>query len=161
MSSIFLYCIFTFLLPLQARLAKQKVYIHIFVSDSTLNKTEILKFTTGRVIDLVSNDVQRLEDHTVLWSISALLDFFLLVPIIVVLLVYFIGWQALMGVTCLFLLVPYFIGLSYVFAVLRLKTAASSDKRISLLNQVISGIRAIKTQALEDKFREKIKSVRR
>ena len=160
MSSIFLYCIFTFLLPLQARLAKQKVYIHIFVSTS-LNKTEIVKFTTGRVIDLVSNDVQRLEDHTVLWGISALLDFFLLVPIIVVLLVYFIGWQALMGVTCLFLLVPYFTGLSYVFAVLRLKTAASSDKRISLLNQVISGIRAIKTQALEDKFREKIKSVRR
>ena len=113
------------------------------------------------MIDLVSNDVQRLEDHTVLWGISALLDFFLLVPIIVVLLVYFIGWQALMGVTCLFLLVPYFIALSYVFAVLRLKTAASSDKRISLLNQVISGIRAIKTQALEDKFREKIKSVRR
>ena len=160
MSSVFLYFIFTFLLPLQARLAKQKVYIHIFVSTS-LNKTEIVKFTTGRVIDLVSNDVQRLEDHTVLWGISALLDFFLLVPIIVVLLVYFIGWQALMGVTCLFLLVPYFTGLSYVFAVLRLKTAASSDKRISLLNQVISGIRAIKTQALEDKFREKIKSVRR
>ena len=113
------------------------------------------------MIDLVSNDVQRLEDHTVLWGISALLDFFLLVPIIVVLLVYFIGWQALMGVTCLFLLVPYFTGLSYVFAVLRLKTVGSSDKRISLLNQVISGIRAIKTQALEDKFREKIKSVRR
>ena len=159
MSSIFLYCIFTFLLPLQARLAKQKVYIHF--SFYFLNKTEILKFTTGRVIDLVSNDVQRLEDHTVLWGISALLDFFLLVPIIVVLLVYSIGWQALMGVTYLFLLVPYFTGLSYVFAVLRLKTAASSDKRISLLNQVISGIRAIKTQALEDKFREKIKSVRR
>ena len=31
-----------------------------------LNKTELLKFTTGRVIDLVSNDVQRLEDHAVM-----------------------------------------------------------------------------------------------
>ena len=120
-----------------------------------LNKTELLKFTTGRVIDLVSNDVQRLEDHAVMMGFSAFLDFFLLLPIIVVLLVYFIGWQALMGVTCLVLLIPYFAGLSYVFAVLRLRTTAFSDSRISLLNQVISGIRAIKTHALEDEFREK------
>ena len=126
-----------------------------------LNKTELLKFTTGRVIDLVSNDVQRLEDHAVMMDFSAFLDFFLLLPIIVVLLVYFIGWQALMGVTCLVLLIPYFAGLSYVFAVLRLRTTAFSDSRISFLNQVISGIRAIKTHALEDEFREKIKHVRR
>ena len=126
-----------------------------------LNKTELLKFTTGRVIDLVTNDVQRLEEHTVLWGVSALLDFFLLVTIIGVLLVYFIGWQALMGVTCLVLLIPYFAGLSYVSAVLRLRTTAFSDSRISLLNQVISGIRAIKTHALEDEFRGKIEQVRR
>ena len=126
-----------------------------------LNKTELLKFTTGRVIDLVTNDVQRLEEHTVIWGVSALLDFFLLVTIIGVLLVYFIGWQALMGVTCLVLLIPYFAGLSYVFAVLRLRKTAFSDSRISLLNQVISGIRAIKTHALEDEFREKIEQVRR
>ena len=126
-----------------------------------LNKTELLKFTTGRVIDLVTNDVQRLEEHTVIWGVSALLDFFLLVTIIGVLLVYFIGWQALMGVTCLVLLITYFAGLSYVSAVLRLRTAAFSDSRISLLNQVISGIRAIKTHALEDEFREKIEQVRR
>ncbi|XP_022806198.1 multidrug resistance-associated protein 4-like [Stylophora pistillata] len=126
-----------------------------------LNKTDILKFTTGHVIDLVSNDVQRLEDHTVLWGCSAILDFLLLIPIIVVLLMYFIGWQALMGVTSLFFLLPYFAGLSYVFAALRLRTATFSDRRISLLNQVISGIRAIKTHALEDEFREKIKRVRR
>ena len=126
-----------------------------------LNKTELLKFTTGRVIDLVTNDVQRLEEHTVIWGVSALLDFFLLVTIIGVLLVYFIGWQALMGVTCLVLLIPYFAGLSYVFAVLRLRTTAFSDSRISLLNQVISGIRAIKTHALEDEFRGKIEQVRR
>ena len=75
-------------------------------------KTELLKFTTGCVIDLVTNDVQRLEEHTVMWGVSALLDFFLLVTIIGVLLVYFVGWQALMGVTCLFLLVPYFAELS-------------------------------------------------
>ena len=36
-----------------------------------LNKTELLKFTTGRVIDLVSNDVQRLEDHAVMMGFSA------------------------------------------------------------------------------------------
>ena len=77
------------------------------------------------------------------------------------LLVYFIGWQALMGVFFLCLLVPYFAGLSFASAELRLRTAVVSDQRISLMNQVVSGIRAIKTRAWEDEYREKISHVRR
>ena len=126
-----------------------------------LSKAELLKFKTGRVIDLVSNDVQRLEGQTVSHYCNSILDFVFLLPITVVLLVYFIGWQALMAVICLCLLVPYFAGLSYVSAALRLRTAAVSDQRISLMSQVISGIRAIKTHAWEDEYREKIKRTRR
>jgi len=51
--------------------------------------------------------------------------------------------------------------LSYAGAALRLRTAAVSDRRISLINQVISGIRAIKTHAWEDEYREKIKNMRK
>ncbi len=66
-----------------------------------------------------------------------------------------------MGVLFLCLLVPYFAGLSYAGAALRLRTAAVSDRRISLMNQIVSGIRAIKTQAWEDEYQEKIKHTRR
>ena len=80
---------------------------------------------------------------------------------VAVLIAYLIGWQALMGVIFLCLLLPYFAGLSYAGAALRRRTAAVSDCRISLMNQVVSGIRAIKTHAWEDEYREKIKDTRR
>ena len=80
---------------------------------------------------------------------------------VMVLLLFFVGWQALMGVIFLCFLVPYLGGLSYIGAVLRLRTAAVTDRRISLMNEVVSGIRAIKTHAWEDEYREKIKDTRR
>ena len=125
-----------------------------------LSKHAILKFTTGQVIDLISNDVQRLEEDTVKWIPYAVFSIPILM-VVTVLLVYFIGWQALMGVLFLCLLVPYFAGLSYASASLRVRTAAVSDRRISLMNQVVSGIRAIKAHAWEDEYRKQIKQTRR
>ncbi|KAL9966836.1 hypothetical protein ACROYT_G024964 [Oculina patagonica] len=125
-----------------------------------LSKNALLEFTTGRVIDLVSNDVQRLEQEVVKYSFSGIFA----IPefvVVTVLLVYLIGWQTLVAVLFLCLLVPYFAGLSFVSAALRLRTAEISDQRISLMNQVVSGIRAIKTHAWEDGYREKIKNMRR
>ncbi|XP_078347322.1 ATP-binding cassette sub-family C member 4-like [Oculina patagonica] len=132
----------------------------VYMKTLLLSKHALSKFTTGQVIDLISNDVQRLEEDTVMWISSSALSFLELV-VVAVLLPYFIGWQALMGVLFLCLLVPYFAGLSYAGAALRLRTAAVSDRRISLMNQVVSGIRAIKTHAWEDEYREKIKHTRR
>ena len=125
-----------------------------------LSKNALLEFTTGRVIDLISNDVQRLEQEVVKLIFLAIAGLPELV-VVSFLLVYFIGWQALMGVFFLCLLVPYFAGLSFVGVELRMCTAVVSDQRISLMNQVVSGIRAIKTHAWEDGYREKISRVQR
>ena len=59
------------------------------------------------------------------------------------------------------LLLPYYAEMSSVNAALRLRSAAESDMRISLTNQVVSGIRGIKARAWEDEFREKIKHTRK
>ena len=72
-----------------------------------------------------------------------------------------IGWQAVTGVFLLCILMPYFAVLSYANAKLRLRTATVSDQRISLMNQVVSGIRAVKMHAWEDEYGRKIKHVRR
>ena len=123
-------------------------------------KDVLLEFSIGRVIDLVTNDVQRLEEEVItLFFFGALA--FIDTVVGASLMVCLIGWQALMGVIFLCLLAPYFAGLSYAGAELRLRTAAVSDRRISLINQVISGIRTIKTHAWEDEYREKIKNTRR
>ena len=125
-----------------------------------LSKDSLLKLSTGRVIDLVSNDVQRLEQEIVMWLFQG---GFAIIEIVVVafLLSYLIGWQTIMGVIFLCFLVPYFAGLSCAGAALRLRTAVMSDRRISLMNQAVSGIRAIKTHAWEDEYRERIKNIRR
>ena len=54
-----------------------------------------------------------------------------------------------------------FCWISYAGAILRLRTAALSDHRITLIKEVVTGIRAIKTNAWEDEYRKKIKNVRR
>ena len=72
-----------------------------------------------------------------------------------------IGWQAVTGVFLLCIFMSFFAVLSYANAKLRLRTATVSDQRISLMNQVVSGIRAVKTHAWEDEYERKIKHVRR
>ena len=44
---------------------------------------------------------------------------------------------------------------------LRLGTATVSDQRISLMNQVVSGIGTVKMHAWEDEYGQKIKHIRR
>ena len=101
-----------------------------------------------------------MEEDTVVWISTSISSCFSLV-VLTVLLVYLIGWQSLMGVLFLCLLVPYFAWFSYTSAALRLRTASVSDQRISLMNQVVSGIRAIKKRAWEHEYRERIKLTRR
>ena len=96
------------------------------------------------------------------------IKFFFLTPFAVLsypgtifLIYYLIGWEAVMGVFLLCILMPYFAVLSYANAKLRLRTATVSDQRVSLINQVVSWSRAVKTHAGEDEYRREIKSIRR
>lgn len=108
----------------------------------------MLRLSSGRVIDLVSNDVQRIEGDTFnLFFLGARSIVELL--IVTFFLVYLIGWQALMGIVLLCIFMPYFAGFSYAGAQVRLRTAAVSDHRITLINQVVCWIRAIKANAWE------------
>lgn len=117
-----------------------------------------MKYTTGRVIDLLSNDIQRMEDTK--WPfrlVTAAVD----TIVVTALLWYLIGWQALLGAVFLIFLVPYLGLLSVAAGALRLRTATVSDRRISLMNEILSGIRAIKTHAWENEYRKTIKETRR
>ena len=125
-----------------------------------LSKDSLLRFSTGHVIDLVSNDVQRLEADTV--RLFLVMPFSILQLVVIsFLLVHFFGWQTSIGIIFLCLLLPYLGGLSSAGAALRSRTAAVSDRRISLINQVISGIRAIKSYAWEKEYKQKIGDIRR
>ena len=139
--------------------SKRKSIKHFVFQTLLLSKCALSRFSTGRVIDLVSNDVQRMEEAP-FWFCTIITS----LPKIVVatfLLLYLIGWQALMGVIFLCFLAPYYALMSSFSAALRLRTAAESDQRISLMTEVVSGIRAIKTHGWEDEYRGNIENTRR
>ena len=99
-------------------------------------------------------------EEAALWF-GPIIPSLLTIVVATILLWYFIGWQALMGVIFLCFLLPYYGETSSVSAALRLRIAEKSDQRISLMTEVVSGIRAIKTHGWEDEYREKIKDTRR
>ncbi|XP_022785318.1 multidrug resistance-associated protein 4-like [Stylophora pistillata] len=125
-----------------------------------VSKEKLLNFTTGRVFGLISNDVKRMEEETALFFLR--FPFFVLENVLVVIVLgYLIGWQAVLAAIFLCFTVPYLAGLSYCSAAVRLRIAAASDQRISLMSQVVGGIRAIKAHAWEDEYRERIRDTRR
>ena len=124
-----------------------------------LSKQTLMEFTTGQVIDLVSNDVERLEEFSkrVVCLVVDMIE-----TVAVTSLMYFLfGWQALVGIAFLVLLVSCSVAISVRIASLRLQTATVSDQRISLMNEIVTGIRAIKAHAWKDRCQEKIQETQR
>ena len=66
-----------------------------------------------------------------------------------------------MGVLFLVLLIPCVVIISAVCAELREKTAEVTDRRMSLMDELVTGIRALKAHAWEKNYREKVRKVRR
>ena len=91
-----------------------------------------------------------------LWS-----ALFLDVVLSACLLWYFVGWQALVGVAFLLVLVLFTGYLGHIGGKLRKKTAAVTDRRILLMNEAVSAIRALKTNAWEWIYKDKIREIRR
>ena len=108
-----------------------------------------LHISSGNVIDLISlNDVQRIE----LLQRCTVDSFFVVVQLVIIFAVqlYLIAWQALMGVFFHTASLPYVMAISSVCAKLRRETAKVSDRRISLMNELVSGIRALMTHGWEE-----------
>ena len=124
-----------------------------------ISQENLRQFTTGRIIDLISKDVQRLEE-TARWLMFASAPIIQIFGVIC-LSVYLIGWQALAGVLFQLLTVPYIALMSSFAAKLHQRTAEETDKRMSLLDELVHGIRFLKTHALERYYGDMIKDLRR
>ena len=78
-----------------------------------------------------------------------------------VILVYLIGWEALVGAAFFFVLVAFQMLISKKAAKLRGKAAVFTDQRLVVMNEIISGIRAVKMYAWEWNFRDIVCRIRR
>ena len=125
-----------------------------------VSRQDLLETTTGNIFDLISNDVQRIEQAPLPFT-GLLFKTPLELIAVVCLLLYLIGWQPLMGVLFILMLIPVCMIISYFCAELRKKTAKVTDRRISQMSEVVCGIRALKAHAWEENYKEKVQEVRR
>uniref|UniRef100_A0A8C4HN06 Cystic fibrosis transmembrane conductance regulator n=1 Tax=Dicentrarchus labrax TaxID=13489 RepID=A0A8C4HN06_DICLA len=134
--------------------AGMKIRVAMYLcSISAMGKT-----TTGQIVNLLSNDVNKFDDVTIF------LHFLWVGPLqaaaVVGLLWLEIGPSCLAGMVVLMFLMPVQTMFGRLFSKFRSKTAVLTDSRIRTMNEVVSGIRIIKMYAWEKPFAALVSEVR-
>ncbi|XP_035250475.1 multidrug resistance-associated protein 4 [Anguilla anguilla] len=124
-----------------------------------LSSTAMGKTTTGQIVNLLSNDVNKFDEVTIflhfLWAGP------LQAAAVIGLLWNEIGPSCLAGMAVLVFLMPLQTLFGRLFSSFRSKTAALTDNRIRTMNEVVSGMRIIKMYAWEKPFSALVNEVRR
>ncbi|XP_057680007.1 ATP-binding cassette sub-family C member 4-like [Corythoichthys intestinalis] len=115
--------------------------------------------TTGQIVNLLSNDVNRFDEITL--NLHYLWVGPLQAVVIITFLWYEIGPSCLAGVAVLILMMPVQTWFGKLFGIFRSKTAVLTDTRIRIMNEVVSGIRIIKMYAWEKPFSSLVTESRR
>ncbi|XP_017777137.1 PREDICTED: probable multidrug resistance-associated protein lethal(2)03659 [Nicrophorus vespilloides] len=116
------------------------------------------KFTVGQLVNLLSNDVSKFDQNFV-FAHSCWVT-----PIQTVVGAYLIynniGVSGLIGFAFLLLSFPLLVWVGKRTSVLRLTTAMTTDKRVRIMNELISGMQVIKMYTWEKPFIDLITSIR-
>ena len=110
-------------------------------------------------INLVSNDAGKMERSVLALAMLISAPFEIVVSVCIFWML--IGWKALIGAGFFLLVVLYIVLIARKMSVLQTKAAGFTDRRLTLMNDVVSKIRAIKMNAWEGKFRDKVNRIRR
>ncbi|XP_021376611.1 multidrug resistance-associated protein 4-like isoform X5 [Mizuhopecten yessoensis] len=123
-----------------------------------LSNTALGQTTTGQIVNLMSNDVNRF-DTAVLF-----LHFLLIGPcqVIAVLVILWLlmGPSSIAGIGLLLIIIPSQSIMGKLFTKLRHKTAIHTDERVKVMNEIITGMRVIKMYCWEKPFGELVSKLR-
>lgn len=125
-----------------------------------LSASEVNQTSSGYVVNLISNDLARLDDALLY------LNFLWILPIQISFIIFLIWqgaqWAAIFGVVALFLqTIPLHTYTSYLTALLRKRIALLTDNRVRIMNELIQGIQVIKMYAWEMPFKKIVGEARR
>ncbi|CAH3031170.1 unnamed protein product [Pocillopora meandrina] len=125
----------------------------------SLDRYSLINTASGNTINLVSNDAQKIEKS--LNQMGMVLSAPIELVISILILWYLVGWEALTGAGMFFCLVAFQVLLAKKAASLSEKAASFTDERLMVMNEIISGIRAVKMYAWEWNFRDLVHDLRR
>ncbi|XP_065919842.1 ATP-binding cassette sub-family C member 4-like isoform X2 [Dysidea avara] len=124
-----------------------------------LSHTIIGRLSIGYIVNLASNDVQRFDLGFMFIHEFWVVPLFL--PIVSYLLWREVGPSSLAALGVLLLQPPIQYTVARLYARWRLKSAKVTDKRVRVMNEIISGMRLIKMYAWEWAFHEYVKKIRK
>ncbi|XP_063908439.1 probable multidrug resistance-associated protein lethal(2)03659 isoform X2 [Zophobas morio] len=124
-----------------------------------LNKTALADTTIGQLVNLLSNDVSKFDQGFVLANFAWIAP--IQAGVGTYLLYHEIGASAFFGMALLLSFIPLQAWFGKKCSSLRMKIALETDKRVRLMNEVISGIHVIKMYCWEKPFGQLISRVRR
>eukprot|EP00794_Sanderia_malayensis_P020178 gene20178-22153_t len=123
-----------------------------------LSHKALASTTTGHIVNLVSVDVQRFD------MAAIFLHYIWLGPLIVIASGYLIwreiGVSSLAGIGLLLLLVPLQLAMGRLLIKFRREIVSFTDKRVKVVNEIITGIRVIKMYAWEESFKKIVDALR-
>ncbi|XP_061290380.1 ATP-binding cassette sub-family C member 4-like [Bos javanicus] len=131
----------------------------IYCKTLRLSNSAIGKTTTGQIVNMMSNDVNRFDRVMIRLHILWIGPLNAITAIILLWMEIGISSLAGMALLIIFMLLQSFSG--KLFSSLRSKSAAFTDSRLRTMNEVITGIRTIKMYAWEKLFAELITRLRR
>eukprot|EP00096_Caligus_rogercresseyi_P011383 TRINITY_DN4461_c0_g1_i2.p1 TRINITY_DN4461_c0_g1~~TRINITY_DN4461_c0_g1_i2.p1 ORF type:complete len:890 (+),score=159.36 TRINITY_DN4461_c0_g1_i2:173-2842(+) len=131
----------------------------IYRKSLTLSHASLGKSSTGQMVNLMSNDVNRFDNSTVflqyLWV--APLQFMLVMFITT----YYAGIEAIAGGCLLIFFIFFQTYMGKMFSKLRSMTATKTDIRIQIMNEILDGIKVIKMYAWENPFVQLVMDARK
>ncbi|XP_032412503.1 multidrug resistance-associated protein 4-like isoform X1 [Xiphophorus hellerii] len=124
-----------------------------------LSSDSMGRTTTGQIVNLLSNDVNRFDE--IILNLHYLWVGPLQALVIIIFLWSEIGPSCLAGVAAIALMMPVQTWFGKLFGIFRSKTAVLTDSRIRIMNEVVSGIRIVKMYAWEKPLSALVTEVRR
>ncbi|KDR71589.1 hypothetical protein GALMADRAFT_792794 [Galerina marginata CBS 339.88] len=133
------------------------------LSTSNIDGTQVVEtvddFTSKtQVMNLMTTDVDRVGDFA--WSIFALIDSPIEILVGLCFLYRLLGRSSILGISTFILFLPcnHFIG--KVFLSTQEKLMKTRDERVSIMNEILGGIRMIKFMAWERSFIQRVEKIR-
>ncbi|MEW5311498.1 MAG: hypothetical protein WDW38_003208 [Sanguina aurantia] len=114
--------------------------------------------STGRIVTLMSNDAQKLQDA--MMAIHSMWGSPLFIIAVLVLLWQQVGWATLVGLFIMLMLTPFTVILVTKLGEFRRNILQWTDQRVGYMNEIINGMQMIKFYAWENSFKTAVMDCR-